>query len=109
MSGSDSENGGVPLLEDVSDSDGANRNVTTSKRKRNDEAQLESKRAKKKRKNGKAPKDVDDSTLDMELSVNHAIGQMNNSLLADHIAQRTRRFRSELSAVELEDLHIPGM
>lgn len=49
-----------------------------------------------------------DLDLDLERGLNLAIGKMDRGLLADYIAQRTKRFRSELSAVELEDLHIPG-
>lgn len=49
-----------------------------------------------------------DIDLDLERGLNLAIGKMDRGLLADYIAQRTKRFRNDLSAVELEDLHIPG-
>lgn len=48
-----------------------------------------------------------DLDLDIERGVNLAIGRMDRGLLADYIAQRTKRFHSDLSAVELEDLYIP--
>lgn len=64
----------------------------------------------KKAKRRKARPGIQDQDLDLDLErgLNLAIGKMNRGLLADYIAQRTKRFRSELSTVELEDLHIPG-
>jgi protein CMS1 len=56
----------------------------------------------------KKPKDLDDEALDVDLGVNHAIAHMDSRLMADHIAQRTKRFRPELSLVEVEDVHVPG-
>lgn len=101
---SDSEdNAGVPLVEPLSDSASPKPQIST-KRKRDAEGKKSAKRRKLKK-----PKDVEDDALDAELGVNHAIGKMDDSLMADHIAQRTRRFRSELSLVEAEDIHIPGM
>lgn len=38
-----------------------------------------------------------------------AIAGLSSQLLADHVAQRTKRFAPELSAVELQDRYIPGM
>ncbi|KAF2724666.1 hypothetical protein K431DRAFT_281617 [Polychaeton citri CBS 116435] len=67
----------------------------------------ESKRAAK-RKRTKRPADVEDDALDMSANVNHAIAHMDSQLVADHIAQRTKRFQSEASLVELEDIYIPG-
>ena len=100
---SDSENeAGVPLVEALSDSD-APAPTKTSKRKRDADGKKSAKRRKLKK-----PKDVEDDALDAELGVNHALGHMDSSLMADHIAQRTRRFRPKLSVVEIEDFHIPG-
>lgn len=64
----------------------------------------------KKAKRRKARSGIQDQDLDLDLErgLNLAIGRMDRGLLADYIAQRTKRFHSELSAVELEDLHIPG-
>ena len=56
----------------------------------------------------KKPKDVDDEALDAELGVNHSIAHMDARLVADHVAQRTARFKPELSIEEREDWHIPG-
>ncbi|KAL8784564.1 MAG: hypothetical protein Q9213_003912 [Squamulea squamosa] len=39
--------------------------------------------------------------------INPAICRMDNRLLADYVAQRTKRFGDHLSLVELEDMHIP--
>lgn len=38
--------------------------------------------------------------------VNPLIAQMDPSLLSDHIAQKTKRFRPDISLVEADDLHI---
>ncbi len=70
----------------------------------------EGRRTKKLRKRKARPGLVEqDLDLDVEGSINVAIGKMGRSLLADYIAQRTKRFQRDLSAVELDDLHIPGM
>lgn len=108
MSDNDSDKAGVPLIEDVSDSDNPT-SKTTEKRKRDndDDAPVESKRAAK-RKKAKKPKDVQDQALDEAQGVNHAIAHMDSSLMADHIAQRTKRFKPDLSLVEVEDMHVPG-
>lgn len=63
---------------------------------------------KAKRRKARPSTQVQDLDLDLERGLNLAIGKMDRGLLADYIAKRTKRFRSELSAVELEDLHIPG-
>lgn len=107
MSDSDSEQAGVPLIEDVSDSD-TPKTSNAAKRKRDDgnDAPTESKRAAK-RKKAKKPKDVQDDALDEEKGVNNAMAHMDSSLMADHIAQRTKRFKPDLSLVEAEDLHVP--
>ena len=107
MSDSDSEQAGVPLIEDVSDSDApATSNAAKRKRENDPDAPVESKRAAK-RKKSKKPKDVQDEALDEEKGVNHAIAHMDSNLMADHIAQRTKRFKPDLSIVEAEDLHVP--
>jgi protein CMS1 len=114
MSDSDSDQAGVPLIEGLH-SASPEPSKSSAKRKRaadedadgqQPEAKTESKRSKKKRKKTKAPKDVDDEALDTELGVNHAIAHMDPSLMADHIAQRTKRFQPDLSLVEAEDLRI---
>lgn len=47
--------------------------------------------------------------LDLDNNINVAIGRMDTHLLADYVAQHTKRFQTGLSAVELKGLHIPGM
>ena len=103
---SDSEDGGagVPLFEGYSEHESS---ASTRKRKLEGHSKPEEKKSAKRRKL-KKPKDVDDGTLDAELGVNHAIAHMDSRLMADHIAQRTKRFRPELSLVEVEDYHISG-
>lgn len=44
----------------------------------------------------------------LDLGINTAISKMDTRLLADYVAQRTKRFGDELGVVELEDLLIPG-
>ena len=103
MSDIEDDTAGVPLLESLSPSP----DPTSTKRKRETEAPTESKRAAKRRKS-KKPKDIADDALDLEAGLNHAIAHMDSQLLADHIAQRTKRFQTDLSLVELDDLRIPG-
>lgn len=105
MSDSEHEGGGVPLLEPLSPS--ASPEPSSNKRKRDADGKEESKRAAK-RKKAKKPKDIEDDALDVEKGVNQAIAHMDAQLMADHIAQRTKRFHSDLSLMELEDLHVPG-
>ena len=108
MSDSESDQAGVPLVERLSASASPERS-TSAKRKRGDhDVKAETKRAAKRRK-AKRPKDVEDEALDLEQGVNHAISHMDSRLLADHIAQRTKRFQAEMSLVELEDSYVPGM
>ncbi|KAI7123773.1 hypothetical protein KC352_g32473, partial [Hortaea werneckii] len=106
MSQEDEDKVGEPLIEGLSDGE-PDTAQTSSKRKREDDAKPESKRAAKKRKQTKKPKDVDDDALDTEQGVNHAIAHMDSQLMADHLAQRTKRFQPNLSLVEAEDVHIP--
>ena len=75
----------------------------------NDEDQNFSKRATKKRGLEKTnPPTSEVGILEFERGINPAIGKMDNQLIADWVAQRTRRFASDLSVVELEDQYLPG-
>lgn len=58
---------------------------------------------KKKKKTGY---EQDDSLLDMELGLNTGIAFMDPQLMADHLAQRTTKFGTDLSPLELADLYI---
>ena len=62
-----------------------------------------------KRKKVKKAKQVEDENLDLEHGLNLAIGKLDSRLQADYVAQRTKHFSSELSLVELEDRHVPGI
>lgn len=104
MSGSDDDQSGVPLFEGFSDSSPP----SSSSKKRKQDAPAKEETKSSKRRKLKKPKDVDDEALDADLGVNHAIGHMDSRLMADHIAQRTKRFRPELSLVEIEEVHVPG-
>jgi hypothetical protein len=115
---SDTEEGGIPLMEPLSPTPSPEPETrpSGSKRKREDgdedEAPVpQTKAAKRKKaknaKKAKQPKDIEEDALDLEAGVNHAIAHMDSQLLADHVAQRTKRFHTELSDMELEDMHIP--
>jgi len=106
MSDSGSDAVGVPLLEPPSSS-GSPEPQSGNKRKRDSDSKPESKRAAK-RKRSKKPKDIADDALDTEAGLNHAIAHMDSQLLADHVAQRTKRFQSDLSLMELEELQLPS-
>ena len=105
MSDSEDDQTGLPLFEGFSDSASP---PPPSKKRKQESSANEDKKSSRRRKL-KKPKDVEDEALDVDLGVNHAIAHMDSRLMADHIAQRTKRFRPELSLVELEELHIPGM
>lgn len=50
----------------------------------------------------------DEADLDVEAGLNKAFQRMDSQLLADHVAQKTTRFATDLSTVELADLYISG-
>jgi protein CMS1 len=80
---------------------------SSKKRKRGTGLVQGSKTAAKKPKSKKR-KAVDADELDLESGINKAFSHMDNQLLADYMGQRTRKFESDLSSVELEDKYIPG-
>jgi len=102
-----------PLLERLSATPQPGNSSTklqkSSKRKR--EADLpESKKTAKKPKNRKKKAiDEDDDELNTEAGINKAFSHMDSNLLADYIAQRTRKYESELSSIELDDRYLPGV
>lgn len=73
-------------------------------KKRAAEAAPSSKKNKKRKTKGSR----DDDALDTDLGINTLVARMDNQLLADHLAQKTTRFGSDLSPVELSDLSVPG-
>ncbi|EME86582.1 uncharacterized protein MYCFIDRAFT_29694 [Pseudocercospora fijiensis CIRAD86] len=108
MADSDSDQAGIPLIEDLSDSPEPQPSKSSKRKRDADDADIDSKKAARKaRRKLKKPKDVDDDTLDSVLGISKAIGYMDSSLMADHIAQRTKRFQPDLSFVEAEDWRIP--
>ncbi|KAK4996060.1 Protein cms1 [Elasticomyces elasticus] len=109
MSDSKTFQGGVPGVKAISPSQPPVQ-PHSKKRKRDAESsntEGQRKFKKKKFKKAKKPEDIQDDALDMTARVNHAIAHMDSRLLADHVAQRTKRFESDLSLVELEDRYIP--
>ncbi len=61
------------------------------------------------RKRRKSASWEDDSLLDLEVGVNRAFSSLDSQLLADYLSQKTGRFGTDLSSVELSDLYLPGM
>jgi len=51
---------------------------------------------------------ADEDDLNLPISINTSFEHMNSQLLADYVAQRTRRYEGDLSSVELEDRYISG-
>ncbi|KAF2275935.1 uncharacterized protein EI97DRAFT_433868 [Westerdykella ornata] len=108
---SDSEEGGVPLIEPEFDL-----GVQSKKRKRvdGDEAELTPeakkaiKKAKRKEKRKAKAKAINEDDLDQELGVNHAFERMDGQLLADYVNARTRHYGKDLSTVELEEKFLPA-
>jgi hypothetical protein len=97
-----------PLLERLSVTPEAEATKSVlKKRKRGAELEQTSKKAVKRSKGKKAKRD-DYDDLNVEAGINNAFSNMDNQLLADYVAQRTRKFESELSTVELEDKYLPG-
>lgn len=83
------------------------------KRKRSEEGVALSEKVKKQKRNQQERKrkrlqSVRDEYLDGNLNVDKSYAHMSNGLLADQIGQRARQFGGELSAVELDDMRVPG-
>ncbi|CZR58403.1 uncharacterized protein PAC_08295 [Phialocephala subalpina] len=95
-----------PLLERLSSSPEPEATSPSKKRKRGAEEPATKKTAKKAR--SKKTKAVEEDELDTELGINSAFSHMDNQLLADYIAQRTKKYESDLSSIELEDKYIPA-
>jgi len=60
-----------------------------------------------KRRKSERKTDIYDEALDTEKGINNLFAHMDTQLLADHIAQKTKRNLDDMSVVELEDLRIP--
>lgn len=79
------------------------------KRKRDDDKGIENNAIKlPKHKRAKKAKHDDSTELDVHSGLNLSIAKLDSQLLADFVAQKTKRHLPNLSLVELEDLHIPG-
>ena len=65
-------------------------------------------RKRKKRKKAKQP--VDDARdAERKDGIDESIGKMDGKLLADYLAQKAKRHNKDLTAVELDDIYVPGM
>lgn len=67
-----------------------------------------SKKKRKKAKKNKKQPEQDAKTQDRKDGIDESIGKMDGRLLADYFAQRAKKLNKELSAVELNDLSVPG-
>ncbi|RDL36058.1 Uncharacterized protein BP5553_06670 [Venustampulla echinocandica] len=99
-----------PLLERDSTSPEADAGLSPSKKRkraRDGEVEVEvaSKKELKKAKKRKAAK-MEEEDLDLEAGLNKAFSHMDSQLLADYIAQKTRKYQTDLSSIELEDKYI---
>jgi protein CMS1 len=97
-----------PLLERLSATPEAETAKLASKKRTRGDSEQISKKAAKKTKSKKAKPTAEDE-LDIEAGLNNAFSHMDSQLLADYMAQRTRKFEGDLSSIELEDKFIPGM
>jgi len=97
-----------PLLERLSATPQAETPKSASNKRKRGASEQVPKKAAKKTKSKKAKLTAEDE-LDIEAGLNNAFSHMDNQLLADYMAKRTRKFESDLSSIELEDKFIPGM
>lgn len=93
-----------PLLERLSSS--PEPDATPMKKRKRGAEETTTKSVKKPK--SKKSKAVEEDELDIEAGINNAFSHMDSQLLADYIAQRTRKYEDELSSIELEDKYIPG-
>ncbi|KAI9875236.1 MAG: hypothetical protein M1830_008718 [Pleopsidium flavum] len=105
MSDTENSSAGVPLLQELPSSRSPSP-TRSNKRKRDAASELAVDKTIKRKKKRKT-RAIEDDDLDVQLGLNNAIGRMDGQLLADYVAQRTKRFGGDLSLVELEDRHIP--
>lgn len=80
--------------------------IPAKKRKRTEDSKNASKTSKPKTKKAKLA--AEDEDLDLSNSLNLSISKMDSQLLSDYTAQKTRKFESDLSAIELADKYIPA-
>jgi protein CMS1 len=93
-----------PLIERLSASPDPESSAKTPSKKRKRGSEDAPKKSKSKK-----SKAQDEDELDIEAGINRAFSHMDNQLLADYVAQRTRKYESDLSMIELEDKYLPGM
>ncbi|KAL2065428.1 hypothetical protein VTL71DRAFT_3098 [Oculimacula yallundae] len=96
-----------PLLERMSSSPEPETTKDSSKKRKRGEVEQGAKKAAKKAKSKKV-KAVEEDELDLEAGINKAFSHMDSQLLADYVAQRTRKHESDLSTIELEDKYLPA-
>jgi protein CMS1 len=80
----------------------------SKKRKRGVDGEKKNANGLKKPKFKQKTTEEEEDGLDLSLRINKAFAHMDNHLLADYVANLTRKFESDLSSVELDDRYIPG-
>lgn len=83
--------------------------VSTVKKRRASENSTHADQGKRKAKRLKTQESAPLDSSNRRENLNPAIAGLSSQLLADHVAQKTKSFAPELSAVELQDKYIPGM
>lgn len=83
--------------------------VSTIKKRHASEDSSHANQGKRNAKRLKTQKSVPLSSSNHAENFNPAVAGLSSQLLADHVAQSTKRFAPNLSAVELQDRYIPGM
>ncbi|CZS98229.1 uncharacterized protein RAG0_07032 [Rhynchosporium agropyri] len=96
-----------PLLERMSSSPEPESTKDSSKKRKRGVVEQGAKKAAKRAKSKKV-KTTEEDELDLEAGINKAFSHMDSQLLADYVAQRTRKHESDLSNIELEDKYLPA-
>lgn len=65
------------------------------------------KKQKPKQKKNPKQSDEQDALFDLDQGINTVFARMDPDLLADYVAAATKRFATDLSPIELSDLHVP--
>lgn len=72
-------------------------------------AEEPTKKKRKQKKSKKQQAEHDARMQDRQDGIDQSIGKMDGRLLADYFVQRAKKADKELSAVELNDMSVPGM
>ncbi|KAI1001010.1 hypothetical protein K3495_g7186 [Podosphaera aphanis] len=93
-----------PLLESIDSDLESKIHPINSRKRKNPESKSQEQIAKKPK--SKSKKHAENTDIDIEAGLNLGFHKMDSQLLADYIAQRTKKYQSDLSSIELEDKYI---